>query len=215
MMWAIDSDFTLHYVDISQLREQQTSEKHPILFYGGKPEVKEGRPMIPAHSLRRDVQSGMQNLMYGYNFKVEQDKLTGDRNMVEDVEITRDFSPRFEINEDAWKMMDDVATKYFGPDCGNGHEHFIEALHQNRRRKAVYSSVMYATINEYANLKLFDIVNPVSIDPANPLYKTDTRMYSDHIVTGVTQFARQTAYYEKYMLHTSGPANPSLAEGLL
>ena len=148
--------------------------------------------------------SGFMNSWLGYGNRIGQETLLGEYIEYQENDVYRTTN-YLEINRD---LIDDlkVIRREVAPiDCGNTHNNFIRALHQNRRIKTLYSTQINLLVNEASPTRLLDVVDVDLMSPHS--YENNETYNGKYLVTGKTISVSGAYYREKYELEGQGSNN--------
>ena len=153
-----------------------------------------------------DTHSGMLNMRAGgYGSKTYQEMLSGEGDLFGPVVASRQ-SNVFAINAEVKDLLADGVRTLPAPiDCGNTHANYIKARHQNERRRALYSTFMDASLDDYTTADIFDSVDVAVQDRVTRGIQT---AYSQkYLIFARTRAIQGTRYYERMRLIAPGFAD--------
>jgi hypothetical protein len=153
-----------------------------------------------------DTHSGMLNMRAGgYGSKTYQEMLSGEGDLFGPIVASRQ-SNVFAINSEVKDLLADGVRTLPAPiDCGNTHANYIKARHQNERRRALYSTFMDASLDDYTTADLFDSVD---VEVQDRVTRGVQTAYSQkYLVFARTRAIQGTRYYERMRLIAPGFAD--------
>lgn len=188
------------------------TEKGLTADYKKSPSSAPNPPEVLILSASIDSHTGTLNAKAGYGSTVYQEMLSGEGDVFNTIAAQRQ-SNVFGVNADVKGMLQSGVRARPAPiDCGNTHENYIKAFHQNERRKSLHSTFVDVVIDSYTSLDLFDVVELELIDRTT---LGILRAYSqNYLVWGRTRRIQGTKYYEALRLMATGTADDPMGSCL-
>ena len=136
-----------------------------------------------------------------------QEKLTGEYDEHEKVGVIRSTN-NLEMNQQLSEELGVTRREVAPIDCGNVHENFIKAQHQNRRIKSTYATTVNLMVAESTGLRLFDKVDLTLA--STQTYETNEVYQGSYLITAKTIAVSGAYYREKFELSSQGVNNDAL-----
>jgi hypothetical protein len=196
MSLAVSFDKTLHYKNVVN----QIKQTPLIEIYYGKSSGKL-KSTFPALVYSVKSLSGVFNKSGGYGYKVNQEKQDGTYQENKNVNATK-MSNYFELNSSLKSSVGVAGSEYTPPDCGNAHDKYEVAYHQNKRIRSTFSTIVEPVIDDISGLDLFD---QISLNITNQVGGTQNSTYSgNYLVCAKAHIITGNRYFEKLRLITTG-----------
>jgi hypothetical protein len=213
--WGIDEQKNLYFANIVPL-----FSKPPVAYiYFGAPNASTNSNQqtqsntFVALQYRAINRSGLFNSLGGYGQRTVQQTLSGpnqNKYLATDATVTTN---QLDINSNVSGAIKPVSKMSLpAADCGNSHDNYIQARHQNHRLKCTYVQNVYVMLYQKSGLKLFDTVSFTSTTEGN---NTNSLVNGTYIVTATSRVYWSNRYYEKLELTNNGPITANTVSGLL
>lgn len=144
---------------------------------------------------------GFFNHWLGYGDRMGQEELDGSYKEYDKVTIEK-ISKHLSLNRELKNELGVVRREVSPINCGNTHNHYIQARYQNRRIKSQYATVADVLVMQYTPFRVFDKVE-MYLDV--PHTNSQSAIFRGvYIVTAKTTIIRGEHYREKFELSGQG-----------
>lgn len=198
--FGLDEEFSLYLSNLAELAQKEPKGQ----FAHISEQIQPGKDLYNILDYEIKSAAGALNNWAAYRYKVTQEERTGEFSEYAQLNATRQ-SNYFEIGIDIDDFVEEGRVHHFPLDCGNVHDHFEKAYHQNIRGRATYGTVVDVLTEMLTNEDLFSTVRLDLLEPQSRGVSRTNQMYSGNYVIGAkTRTIRGSRYYEKHRLVTQG-----------
>ncbi len=143
---AVTTSNTLMYMNLQKLF---AAKKYKSVFYRGAAPQDTSEPSFEIYDYHAENNSGFLNHFYGYGMRQGQTSGTGVANINTNVNASYLTGSNLDVNKSVSKSLSNRTRIQLSPiDCGNSHNNFIKAKHQNSRLKSTYAQTLYGMFTQ-------------------------------------------------------------------
>jgi hypothetical protein len=152
MASAISADGTLIYKDLLGSINGEPDQTFDSAIPDEKKDILLLQEFSPSSS------AGFMNAWLNYGYISVEDFLTGKSAVYDSVTLTTTSGGSAAINSDVSSEVGSVRKDYIVQDCGNTHERYWKAFHNNIRILSLFSQKMIFIVDQVTELDLLDVV---------------------------------------------------------
>lgn len=206
MQWFIDPSGTMHYVDVNNLKYQDTSSPIPVLITGQPSKAGEYRVV----DMTPNNKAGMFNTIGGYAKTMIEQGVNIDDSKQSKVKLTRIANTLLQ-STDIKKGLLAAALQFMPINSGNVHDNYAKAEYQNMRISQLFNMSVSALVDSHTGISL---LNPISFKgqtvAGNSQPQYNQTISGSYFVSCKTIHLTPYVYMEKFELLRDGiDADPS------